>query len=75
MTDLVDEAQALEQALRDDALANRHRRYADPQGAIRPKDCAVCHAPIPAERLAHVPLAIRCTPCQARHEATYHDVL
>lgn len=72
MTDLVDEAQSLEQALREDALANRHRRYADPQGAIRPRDCTRCGTPIPPERLASVPLAIRCTPCQARYEAA-HD--
>ncbi|MDE1149706.1 MAG: TraR/DksA C4-type zinc finger protein [Azospirillaceae bacterium] len=65
---MIDQAQALEQAQLDRALAGRRRPGA---ADLTPRDCLGCGEPIPAPRLALVPGAMRCTPCQRRYEATH----
>jgi phage/conjugal plasmid C-4 type zinc finger TraR family protein len=63
--DEVDLAQHCAQQLTELAIAAiRHRAEA---GAGR-EDCLDCGETIPKDRLAQVPNACRCTPCQDRHE-------
>lgn len=63
MTDDIDRAQAREQQLRDDALAEHHHR-----AGIRPAHslefCAECGCRIPDERRAAVPGCRLCVDCQ-----------
>ncbi|HEV2678088.1 MAG TPA: TraR/DksA C4-type zinc finger protein [Aliidongia sp.] len=73
MTDIVDQAQELEQRMRDEALAHHRathrvpRILGDGEQVIQPRDCG-CGDPIPMDRLARNPFAERCVPCQARFE-------
>lgn len=51
------------------AMANYQRRQ--PAISIRLKTCHECGVSIPAERLSIAPYAIRCLPCQRRHEVSH----
>jgi phage/conjugal plasmid C-4 type zinc finger TraR family protein len=65
--DEVDQAQALEEAQRQDAL----RRLRPPRAAnrkVRPRDCVRCGDPIPLRRLRAVPDTEHCIDCQAAVE-------
>ncbi|MCF7982858.1 MAG: TraR/DksA C4-type zinc finger protein [Thiohalocapsa sp.] len=63
--DELDLAQHRAQQLTDIAIAAIRQRTQT--GAGR-QDCLDCGHPIHADRLALVPNACRCTPCQDRHE-------
>lgn len=65
MTDEIDRAQALEEAQRDDALAEHRRRM--PVGDTA-EVCDDCGEPIPEARRAAVPGVRRCVACQERAE-------
>jgi RNA polymerase-binding transcription factor DksA len=75
MPDLVDGAQALEAALREDAIATFKRvAVTDDVVAVvrlKPGDCVDCCEPIAPARLAAFPAGKpppRCAPCQRGHE-------
>jgi phage/conjugal plasmid C-4 type zinc finger TraR family protein len=70
VSDIVDRAQAEEEASRVAALARLRRAPgANPLPAPTASDCTICGDPISAERRAAVPRASTCTPCQAAMEA------
>lgn len=66
MTDIADEAQLVEEAERDHAVAVIRRRAARP-AEIR-LDCAACGDPIEPDRLKANPSAKRCLRCQEAFE-------
>ena len=83
MPDFADLAAAREQELRDDAIADHHRRLArasrptadwpaltdgDPTAADDAPLCAVCGQPIPAARRQAVPGVDTCIDCQEELE-------
>lgn len=49
------------------AVANIVKQIREGEGR---EECEECGAVISAARLAHVPNATRCVPCQAKHERT-----
>lgn len=68
MTDLFDDAQALEQEIRDRALAKQlaSRRAEQPdQDQQVNRFCLGCGEQIARERLDAEPEAVRCVPCQS----------
>jgi phage/conjugal plasmid C-4 type zinc finger TraR family protein len=71
MTDVVDQAQELEQRERDRALAYQLSAHpvrhiiGDGEQIVDPRDCGLCHEPIPIVRLARDPFAKNCVSCQA----------
>lgn len=66
MTDFADDAQLIEEAERDSAVAQLRRRVARPV-EIR-LDCAACADPIEPDRLKANPGARRCLHCQEAFE-------
>ena len=66
MADAADEAQLVETAERDSAVAEIRRRAATPV-EVR-TDCVACPDPIEPERLAANPAARRCLSCQETFE-------
>lgn len=66
MTDFADEAQAIEQAERDSAVAAIRERVAAPI-ALHP-DCLACGDAIDPDRLQANPQARRCLTCQEDFE-------
>jgi phage/conjugal plasmid C-4 type zinc finger TraR family protein len=67
VSDVVDEAQAIEEAARERAIEAFRQRDAA-SVAFKPADCLDCGDEIGAERRKAVPHALRCTSCQAKHE-------
>ncbi|MCC7546174.1 MAG: TraR/DksA C4-type zinc finger protein [Burkholderiales bacterium] len=61
MADLADKAEALEQRVRDEALARSREQL--PHGASR-SNCMHCGNPIPSARRHALPGVERCAPCQ-----------
>jgi phage/conjugal plasmid C-4 type zinc finger TraR family protein len=59
-------AEAREEEIRHDALAEHHRRTHTNQAALL--WCEVCDEGIPLQRRLAVPGVRMCTSCQARHE-------
>jgi DnaK suppressor protein len=69
MSDLVDQAQNLEAAQRDTALARqREAARVRPEDLATPGICSDCDEAIPEQRLAALPNATRCLFCQAMSE-------
>jgi RNA polymerase-binding transcription factor DksA len=68
MTDIIDLAQAREEQLRADALAECGRKAPASAPLPWPRDCDDCGDPIPAERAEAQPNAELCRPCQTRRE-------
>jgi phage/conjugal plasmid C-4 type zinc finger TraR family protein len=67
VSDVVDEAQAIEEAERERAIEALRQR--EPSSvAFTPADCLDCGDEITAERRKAVPHACRCTSCQAKDE-------
>lgn len=66
MTDVADEAQEIETAERDSAVAAIRRKAAPPVEVHL--DCLACADPIDPERLEANPAARRCLPCQETFE-------
>ena len=66
MSDMADEAQEIEVAERDSAVAEI-RRKAAPTVEVR-EDCVACADPIEPERLKANPSARRCLACQEAFE-------
>ena len=66
MSDIVDEAQAVELLFRAAAL----RRAAPARERSGREDCIDCGETIAPERRAALPEAERCVDCQRRHERT-----
>lgn len=62
MTDIYDDAQALEQAERDRLLAARVR-FDDAALPPADRDCDKCELPIDTARLAALPGAVTCIDC------------
>ncbi|MBW7568662.1 TraR/DksA family transcriptional regulator [Chromobacterium subtsugae] len=67
MTDLFDQAQALEQRQREEALARQAVRM-NLAGAASYSHCQECGDDIPASRRRAVPGCRRCLICQKSHE-------
>lgn len=67
MSDIVDEAQAIEEAARERALSDLRREIAWAP-AFDASECIDCGDDIPPARRKAVPHARRCTSCEARHE-------
>jgi phage/conjugal plasmid C-4 type zinc finger TraR family protein len=68
MTDIIDLAQAREEQLRADALAECGRKASAAAPLPWPRDCGDCGDPIPADRAEVLPNAELCRPCQTRRE-------
>lgn len=73
MPDVIDEAQEREQRDRDTALAEAatRRRIEEsmrPFDISTPRWCVDCHVQIEPQRLAAMPVAMRCTCCATRRE-------
>ena len=70
MTDIFDEAQALEQRIRDAELLAQIRRagLAGKTGADSATECVDCDALIPDARRWAVPGCQRCVECASLHE-------
>jgi phage/conjugal plasmid C-4 type zinc finger TraR family protein len=68
VSDLADEAQALEEAERARALSALRRREPPFAPPIEAAECIDCGDAIPKARRKAVPQARRCTGCEARHE-------
>lgn len=66
MADAADEAQLVETAERDNAVAAIRLQVAPPIETHT--DCVACTDPIEPERLAANPAARRCLPCQETFE-------
>ena len=66
--DAVDVAQAREDELRADALANRRCAKETPAYMDGARVCLVCVDPISRQRLEANPDAVRCAACQQEHE-------
>lgn len=71
MTDLFDEAQAIEQQMRDIALREQARRagLAGKTMADSATECIDCDAPIPKARRWAAPGCQRCVKCQTASES------
>lgn len=70
--DDADHAQRREELQREDGITSARILAAFnrwPQGPVK-RDCLDCEEPIPEERLAAIPGAVRCTTCQEAHERT-----
>lgn len=67
VADSIDEAQAAEQARRDDLLARRMRLPLSNQDT-GPSHCRDCGEVIPPERRQAVPGVARCADCATDHE-------
>lgn len=68
MSDIADDAQRLEEAERESAIARVMRRAAVPETSA--EECVRCGGDIPVARRLAVPGVLRCTPCQALFEKT-----
>ena len=70
MTDLFDEAQAIEQQMRDIALREQARRagLAGKTMSDSATECMDCDTPIPEARRWAVPGCQRCVECASLHE-------
>ena len=64
MTDDIDRAQAREEEMRADALAERDRRAHGHAPRISASHCAMCEDPIPLDRQLAVPGVQTCIECQ-----------
>lgn len=74
MADEADAAQRVETLQRSvalEAMRRTVRHLGAPRGADVGDDCEGCGFPIPEERKAVVPGAIRCTACQSLHDRTH----
>lgn len=67
MTDFADEAAAIEQTARDNALA-RHRASRPAVASEDALDCGDCGEEIPAARRTALPGCARCIDCQTDYE-------
>lgn len=65
MSDDMDRAQAREEEMRADAIADLARRANEQAGHVSAELCQVCDLPIPAERRIAVPGVQTCLECQA----------
>ena len=69
MSDDIDRAQAREEEMREDALAEQSRR-AHAESGDSALTCAMCEAPIPEARRLAVPGVTTCVDCQTSKEAS-----
>jgi phage/conjugal plasmid C-4 type zinc finger TraR family protein len=69
MGDVVDQAEVAVAAFDREALANSRAALAASQGNNPGGRCVECDDPIPPARLAIIPGALRCAPCQQFHAA------
>ena len=67
--DVCDRAEATIEAFDREALANSRAALAASQGNNPSGRCVECDDPIPPARLAFIPGALRCAPCQEVHAA------
>ena len=72
MGDICDKSEASIEAFDREALATVIRRMAASQGNNPSGRCVECDDPIPPARLAIIPGALRCAPCQETHAAHSH---
>lgn len=74
MADPIDTAAEFEERHRAAALAAQQARARHAPAAPAParrRDCCDCGVAIPRARLAALPYALRCTPCQALQERAH----
>lgn len=69
MSDDIGRAQAREEEMRQDALAEQSRR-AHAEAGDSALTCAMCEAPIPEARRLAVPGVTTCVDCQTAKEAS-----
>jgi phage/conjugal plasmid C-4 type zinc finger TraR family protein len=72
MGDVVDQAEVAVAAFDREALANSRVAMAASQGNNPGGRCVACDDAIPPARLAIIPGALRCVPCQELHAAHSH---
>lgn len=64
MTDEIDRAQAREEEMRQDALAELARRADGQAGKVSAEECRICGEPIPEGRRLALPGVETCIECQ-----------